>query len=134
MFVSPKLDAGDYVWKAVIEKDGKTFEYVRNFTVKTFEQWIVSIEDELLLDKQTGAFIKAENGKYAVDTTNNNEMFSYTIDNSILQAAMTAGKTQVKVEVLSEVVINLDENGTGNGTLWLSNSWKGYVWAFSGAK
>ena len=134
LFVSPKLDAGDYVWKAVIEKDGKTFEYVRNFTVKTFEQWIVSIEDELLLDKQTGVFIKAENGKYAVDTTNNNEMFSYTIDNSILQAAMTADKTQVKVEVLSEVVINLDENGNGNGTLWLSNSWKGYVWAFSGAK
>lgn len=130
-FVSPKLDAGEYEWKAVIEKDGKTFEYARNFVVKTFEQWLTSIENEMLFDKQTGAFIKAENGRYAVDTTANGDMFSYTIDNAILQTAMTAGKTQVKVEVLSEVLI---DTSLENGSLWLSNGWKGYVWAFSGAK
>ena len=130
-FVSPKLDAGEYVWKAVIEKDGKTFGYERNFVVKTFEQWLLSIENEMLFDKQAGAFIKAENGKYAVDTTANGDMFLYTIDNSVLQTAMTAGKTEVKVEVLSEVLIDASVE---NGSLWLSNGWKGYVWAFSGAK
>ena len=132
-FVSPELDAGNYVWKAVIEKGGKTFEYAKNFSVATFEQWLASIQNEMLLDKQTGEYIKAENGKYPIDTTNNGDMFSYTIDNSILRIAMTAGKTMVKAEVLSDALIDGGAD-VNNGTLWLSNGWKGYVWAFSGAK
>ena len=131
-FVSSKLEAGDYVWKAVIEKGGKTFEYARTFSVTTFEQWLTSIQDEIILDKQTGEYIKAENGKYPIDTTNNGDMFSYTIDNSILRIAMTAGKTMVKAEVLSDRLIDGGET-VNNGTLWLSNGWKGYQWAFSGA-
>ena len=131
-FVSSKLEAGDYVWKAVIEKDGKTFEYARTFSVTTFEQWLTSIQDEIILDKQTGEYIKAENGKYPIDTTNNGDMFSYTIDNSVLRIAMTAGKTMVKAEVLSDRLIDGGET-VNNGTLWLSNGWKGYQWAFSGA-
>lgn len=130
-FLTPKLEAGSYVWKAVIEKGGKTFEYVGNFVVKTFEEWLSEIRDTMLFDNQTGEYIKSVDGKYPIDTTNNAGMFSYTVDNSILQSAMTAGKTQVKVEVLSDVIINADQ---GNGDLWLSNGWNGYVWAFSDSK
>lgn len=130
-FITDKLPDGMYSWKAVIRKDGVTFEYVSEFKVKTFEEWLTSVSDTMLFDKQTGEYIKAEDGKYAIDTSGNSDMYSYTVDNSLLQVAMTAGKTMVKVEVLSDVIIDVD---SGNGSLWLSNGWKGYVWAFSGAK
>lgn len=130
-FVTDKLSAGSYLWKAVIEKGDKVFEYSSEFRVKTFEEWLASVADSMLFNKQTNEFIKAENGKYVIDTTANGDMYSYTVDNSVLQVAMTAGKTAVKVEVLSDVIIDAEKN---NGDLWLSNGWRGYVWAFSGVK
>ena len=129
-FVTGELTGGAYEWKATVIKGGKTFEFKKNFKVGTFEEWLKTKENAFLFDAQTGEYLAAENGVYKVNTENNGDMFSYKVDNSVLQIAMKAGKTKFRVEVLSDKIIDV---GAGNGSAWCSNGWKGYVWAFSGA-
>lgn len=130
-YVAAALTEGEYRWTATIEKDGVSYEYFQTFAVGTFDDWLKAKENELWLDKQNGDYLRSDGGEYEIDTSANNDMFSYTIDNSVLQIAMSAGKTKVRVEVLCDKIVDGGEAGTGS--LWLSNSWKGYVWAFSGA-
>lgn len=129
-FVTGELTGGAYEWKATVIKGGKTFEFKKSFKVGTFEDWLKTKENAFLFDAQTGEYLAAENGVYKVNTASNGDMFSYKVDNSVLQIAMKAGKTKFRVEVLSDVIIDV---GAGNGSAWCSNGWKGYVWAFSGA-
>lgn len=126
------LKQGEYVWTATIVKNDVAYEYSQSFIVGTFEAWLKDKENELWLDKQSGSYLQAQGGTYEIDTFANNDMFSYTIENSVLQIAMAAGKTKVRVEALCDKIVDGGEEGTG--TIWLSNNWKGYVWAFSGAK
>ncbi len=129
-FITGELTGGAYEWKATIIKDGETYEFKKSFKVGTFEEWLKAKENAFLLDAQTGEYLAAENGVYKVNTENNGDMFSYKVDNSVLQIAMKAGKTKFRVEILSDKIIDV---GAGNGSAWCSNGWKGYVWAFSGA-
>ena len=129
-FVTGELTGGAYEWKATIIKGGETYEFKKRFKVGTFEEWLKAKENAFLFDAQTGEYLAAENGVYKVNTENNGDMFSYKVDNSVLQIAMKAGKTKFRVEILSDRIIDAE---AGNGSAWCSNGWKGYVWAFSGA-
>lgn len=126
-----RLKEGEYRWTATILKESVSYEYFQTFVVCPFDEWLKEKENELWLDKQSGNYLQAQEGAYIIDTSTNGDMFSYTIDNSVLQTAMAAGKTKVCVEVLCDKIV--DGGETGTGSIWLSNGWKGYVWAFSGA-
>lgn len=131
-YFAAALKEGEYRWTATILKESVSYEYFQTFTVGTFDEWLKDNENELWLNKQSGNYLQSENGEYEIDTSLNNDMFSYTIDNSVLQIAMAAGKTKVRVDVLCDKIVDGGEQGSGS--MWLSNGWKGYVWAFSGAK
>jgi len=129
-FFAESLAGGKYEWIATIVKGGKVYEYKQEFMVSTFGQWLKSIENELIFNVQTGEYLTADNGVYTVDTSANNGDFFFNVDNSVLRKAISAGKTRVCVEVVTDKAVYGGEEHTGS--MWLSNGWKGYVWAFSG--
>ncbi len=129
-FQTPALTDGSYTWTASVTKDGKAHAFTQSFTVQTFQEYLVTMENELLLDVQKDAYLAAENGSYAVDTSANTTDFFYKLNPDVVSTAMTAGMTKVTFTVITDEALIYGKNGS----IWLSNDWHGYAFAVEGAR
>lgn len=128
-FVTPALTAGSYTWTANVMKDGTSYEFTQSFYVQSITEYLSSMQDELLLDKQSGKYIPAQDGVYSLDIRNNTLDYFYTVNPQVLSAAMTAGlETAVFTVTVDAPLIYGD-----TGSLWISNGWNGYVFGMTGA-
>ncbi len=128
-FVTPALTDGSYTWTASVTKDGKPYDFTQSFKVQTFEEYLGSMENELLLDVQKDAYVPASNGQYTVDTMANTVDYFYSVNPEVLATAMTAGKTKATITIVLDGYLAYGDNGS----MWISNNWNGYVFAVEGA-
>jgi len=128
--LTPILQGGDYVWCATLTENSTVYEYTQSFHVTTFEEWMTSIEDEMLYCINTGEYVLANDDQYVLDASQNTDLLSYTISNDILKMAMKAGKSKFRIEVISDKIIS----GGSSNNMYIGNDWpehNRYIWNFA---
>ncbi len=127
-FVTSGLTEGTYTWTASALKDGVPYEFTQSFYVQSFAEYLETIEGSLLLDEQSGRYIAPQEKVYAVDTQSNNSDYFYTVNPEVLAVAMTAGVETVTITVTTDEPLVYG----ASGSIWISNSWNGYVFGVEG--
>ena len=125
-FQTEALNAGDYVWTATLTKDGTVHTYTHNFHVQGFDEYLQSNLDTLFFDEQTKTYLAAEDGKFAVNTHGNTDIFRYTVSQDVIEKAISAGKTWVVLTVAVDKPYAGDASGENKGSFWMTDSWNKY--------
>lgn len=133
-FQTEALEAGDYVWTATLSRDGAEHTYTHNFHVQSFDEYLNSNLDALFFDEQTKAYLVAEDGKFTVNTQGNTDIFRYTVSQSIIEKAISAGKTWVVLTVAVDKPYAAEAGGENKGSFWMTDSWNKYNIGCSGLK
>ena len=131
-FQTEALEAGDYVWTATLSMDGVEHTYTHSFHVQSFDEYLQSSLNSLLFDEQAKAYLAAEEGKFAVNTQGNADIFRYTISQSIIEKAISAGKTWVKLTIVVDKPYAAEAAGENKGSFWMTDSWNKYNIGCSG--
>lgn len=131
-FQTEALKAGDYIWTATLTKDGATHTYTHNFHVQSFDEYLQSNLNTLFFDEQAKAYLVAEEGKFAVNTQGNTDIFRYTVSQSIIDKAVSAGKTWVVLTIVVDKPYAGDASGENIGSFWMTDSWNKYNIGCSG--
>ena len=131
-FQTEALNAGDYVWTATLTKDGTVHTYTHNFHVQGFDEYLQSNLDTLFFDEQTKTYLAAEDGKFAVNTHGNTDVFRYTVSQDVIEKAISAGKTWVVLTIVVDKPYAGDAGGENKGSFWMTDSWNKYNIGCSG--
>ncbi len=137
-FQTNALMQGDYQWIATVGEGERAKTFSQSFYVQSFEEYELSKRNELLYSNQMGAYIPYEDGKYFIDLSNNGNMVYFPIDWEVTDKAITAGKTRAEFKLTTNTwFCERDTNGdliVGEhaGSMWVTNSWKGYNIGCSG--
>ena len=125
-FQTEALNAGDYVWTATLTKDGIVHTYTHNFHVQGFDEYLQSNLDTLFFDEQTKTYLAAEEGRFAVNTNGNTDIFRYTVSQDVIEKAISAGKTWVVLTIAVDKPYAGDASGENKGSFWMTDSWNQY--------
>ncbi len=125
-FQTEALKAGDYVWTATLSKDGTSHTYTHNFHVQGFDEYLQSNLDTLFFDEQAKVYLVAEEGKFAVNTNGNTDIFRYTVSQDVIEKAISAGKTWVVLTIAVDKPYAGDASGENKGSFWMTDSWNRY--------
>ena len=125
-FQTEALNAGDYVWTATLTKDGTVHTYTHNFHVQGFDEYLQSNLDTLFFDEQTKTYLAAEEGRFAVNTNGNTDIFRYTVSQDVIEKAISAGKTWVVLTIAVDKPYAGDAGGENKGSFWMTDSWNQY--------
>jgi len=125
-FQTEALNAGDYVWTATLTKDGTVHTYTHNFHVQGFDEYLQSNLDTLFFDEQAKTYLAAEDGKFAVNTHGNTDIFRYTVSQDVIEKAISAGKTWVVLTIAVDKPYAADASGENKGSFWMTDSWHKY--------
>lgn len=125
-FQTEALNAGDYVWTATLTKDGTAHTYTHSFHVQSFDEYLQSNLDTLFFDEQTKGYLAAEEGKFAVNTNGNTDIFRYTVSQDVIEKAISAGKTWVVLTIAVDKPYAADASGENKGSFWMTDSWNKY--------
>ena len=125
-FQTEALNAGDYVWTATLMKDGTVHTYTHNFHVQGFDEYLQSNLDTLFFDEQTKTYLAAEEGRFAVNTNGNTDIFRYTVSQDVIEKAISAGKTWVVLTIAVDKPYAGDASGENKGSFWMTDSWNQY--------
>ena len=125
-FQTEALEAGDYVWTATLTKDGTAHTYTHSFHVQSFDEYLQSNLDTLFFDEQTKANLTAGEGKFAVNTHGNTDIFRYTVSQDVIEKAISAGKTWVVLTIAVDKPYAGDAGGENKGSFWMTDSWNEY--------
>ncbi len=123
---------GEYEWKACLNVGGENKAFSQSFAVQTFETYLTSKQDKMLLNETTKEYLSVTDGRCAIDLSDNIGTRKFTMDWEVLDTAITAGKERLVVTVTTDTWFA--ENGTGEnqGTMWVTDSWKDYKIGLSG--
>lgn len=125
-FQTEALNTGDYVWTATLTKDGTAHTYTHSFHVQSFDEYLQSNLDTLFFDEQTKGYLAAEEGKFAVNTNGNTDIFRYTVSQDVIKKAISAGKTWVVLTIAVNKPYAGDASGENKGSFWMTDSWNRY--------
>lgn len=125
-FQTEALNAGDYVWTATLTKDGTVHTYTHNFHVQSFDEYLQSNLDTLFFDEQTKTYLAVEEGRFAVNTNGNTDVFRYTVSQDVIEKAISAGKTWVVLTIAVDKPYAGDASGENKGSFWMTDSWNQY--------
>ena len=125
-FQTEALNAGDYIWTATLTKDGTSHSYTHNFHVQSFDEYLQGNLNTLFFDEQTKAYLAAEEGKFAVNTHGNTDIFRYTVSQDVIEKAISAGKTWVVLTIVLDKPYAPDASGENKGSFWMTDSWNEY--------
>ena len=131
-FQTEALDTGDYVWTATLTKDGTSHTYTHNFHVQSFDEYLQSNLNTLFFDEQAKAYLAAEEGKFAVNTQGNTDIFRYTVSQSVIDKAVSAGKTWIVLTIVVDKPYAAEAGGENKGSFWMTDSWNKYNIGCSG--
>ena len=131
-FQTEALKAGDYVWTATLTKDGTAHTYTHSFHVQSFDEYLQGKLDTLFFDEQAKTYLAAEDGKFAVNTHGNTDVFRYTISQDVIEKAISAGKTWVVLTIVVDKPYAGDASGENKGSFWMTDSWNQYNIGCSG--
>lgn len=131
-FQTEALNAGDYVWTATLTKDGTVHTYTHNFHVQGFDEYLQGNLNTLFFDEQAKTYLAAENGKFAVNTHGNTDIFRYTVSQNVIEKAISAGKTWVVLTITVDKPYAGDASGENKGSFWMTDSWNQYNIGCSG--
>lgn len=125
-FQTEALQAGEYVWTATLTKDGTVHTYTHSFHVQSFDEYLQGNLNTLFFDEQTKTYLAAEEGKFAVNTNGNTDIFRYTVSQDVMQKAISAGKTWVVLTIAVDKPYAGDASGENKGSFWMTDSWNRY--------
>ena len=131
-FQTEALMSGDYAWTATLKKDGVEHTYTHRFHVQSFDEYLQSNLDTLFFDEQTKGYLAAEDGKFAVNTHGNTDIFRYTVSQDVIEKAISAGKTWVVLTIAVDKPYAGDAGGENKGSFWMTDSWNQYNIGCSG--
>ena len=125
-FQTEALKAGDYVWTATLTKDGTAHTYTHSIHVQSFDEYLQGKLDTLFFDEQAKTYLAAEDGKFAVNTHGNTDVFRYTVSQDVIEKAISAGKTWVVLTIAVDKPYAADAGGENKGSFWMTDSWNQY--------
>ena len=125
-FQTEALMSGDYAWTATLKKDGMEHTYTHRFHVQSFDEYLQGKLDTLFFDEQAKTYLAAEDGKFAVNTHGNTDIFRYTVSQDVIEKAISAGKTWVVLTVAVDKPYAGDASGENKGSFWMTDSWNKY--------
>ena len=131
-FQTEALMSGDYAWTATLKKDGVEHTYTHRFHVQSFDEYLQGKLDTLFFDEQAKTYLAAEDGKFAVNTHGNTDIFRYTVSQDVIEKAISAGKTWVVLTVAVDKPYAGDAGGENKGSFWMTDSWNQYNIGCSG--
>lgn len=131
-FQTEALMSGDYAWTATLKKDGVEHTYTHRFHVQSFDEYLQGKLDTLFFDEQAKTYLAAEDGKFAVNTHSNTDIFRYTVSQDVIEKAISAGKTWVVLTIVVDKPYAGDAGGENKGSFWMTDSWNKYNIGCSG--
>ncbi|MBQ6831397.1 MAG: hypothetical protein IJO28_02060 [Oscillospiraceae bacterium] len=125
-FQTEALEAGDYVWTATLSVDGTEHTYTHSFHVQSFDEYLQANLDTLFFDEQAKVHLAAQEGVFTVNTQDNADIFRYTVSQSIIEKAISAGKTWVVLTIAVDKPYAAEAAGENKGSFWMTDSWNQY--------
>lgn len=125
-FQTEALEPGDYLWTATLSADGTEHAYTLGFHVQSFDEYFQSNLNALFFDEQAKEYLVAVEGKFPVNTQGNTDIFRYTVSQSMIEKAITAGKTWVVLTIVTDKPYADNAGGENKGSFWMTDSWNEY--------